>query len=235
MSEQNKDFIEENPVELPRLSTQQNLFVRYYAIENMSGTEAYRLAYNSKGSTRSCCVEASRLLKNPNITLWIDFIQKTQKEHIRNEIKYSIDDAMKELDDLKIIALESLDQYSRPNVSAATKAVEMKCKLKGLMSDDATVNNSVVFTGALQGTKHLINNSAVGSAIGSVTKPVYIDSTGTAYAINYSIEKNVPSNAEFTDTKVTQTLATASSNYPILLTPANQTVPINPCSLVNIF
>lgn len=144
MSEQNKDFIEENRVELPRLSTQQNLFVRYYAIENMSGTEAYRLAYDSKGSTRSCCVEASRLLKNPNITLWIDFIQKTQKEHIRNEIKYSIDDAMKELDDLKIIALESLDQYSRPNVSAATKAVEMKCKLKGLMSDDATVNNSVV-------------------------------------------------------------------------------------------
>ena len=139
-----KNFIDENPVELPRLSTQQNSFVRYYAIENMSGTEAYRLAYNSSGSTRSCCVEASRLLKNPNITLWIDFIQKTQKEHIKNEIKYSIDDAMKELDDLKIIALESLDQYSRPNISAATKAVEMKCKLKGLMSDDAAVNNSVV-------------------------------------------------------------------------------------------
>lgn len=139
-----QNVIEENPVELPRLSTQQNLFVRYYAIENMSGTEAYRLAYNSNGSTRSCCVEASRLLKNPNITLWIDFIQKTQKEHIKNEIKYSIDDAMKELDDLKIIALESLDQYSRPNISAATKAVEMKCKLKGLMSDDAAVNNSVV-------------------------------------------------------------------------------------------
>ena len=139
-----QNFIEENPVELPRLSTQQNSFVRYYAIENMSGTEAYRLAYNSSGSTRSCCVEASRLLKNPNITLWIDFIQKTQKEHIKNEIKYSIDDAMKELDDLKIIALESLDQYSRPNISAATKAVEMKCKLKGLMSDDAAVNNSVV-------------------------------------------------------------------------------------------
>ena len=139
-----KNFIEENPVELPRLSTQQNSFVRYYAIENMSGTEAYRLAYHSNGSTRSCCVEASRLLKNPNIALWIDFIQKTQKEHIKNEIKYSIDDAMKELDDLKIIALESLDQYSRPNISAATKAVEMKCKLKGLMSDDAAVNNSVV-------------------------------------------------------------------------------------------
>jgi hypothetical protein len=144
MSETNENFIDDNPVELPKLSTQQNLFVKHYAIDNMSGTEAYRLAYNSRGSTRSCCVEASRLLKNPNITLWIDFVQKTRKEHIRNEIKYSIDDAMKELDDLKIIALESLDQYSRPNISAATKAVEMKCKLKGLMSDDAAVNNSVV-------------------------------------------------------------------------------------------
>lgn len=142
LSKQNS--IDENPVELPKLSTQQNLFVRYYAIDNMSGTEAYRLAYNSTGTTRSCCVEASRLLKNPNITLWIEFVQQTKKEHIKNEIKYSIDDAMKELDDLKIIALESLDQHCRPNVSAATKAVELKCKLKGLMSDDAAVNNSVV-------------------------------------------------------------------------------------------
>lgn len=144
MSETNENFIEENPVELPLLSDQQNLFVRYYAIDNLSGTEAYRLAYKSTGKTTTCCIEASRLLKNPNITLWIDFLRKTRQEHLANEIKYSIDDAFKEFDDLKTIALESTDQYGRPNIAAANKAVEMKCKLKGLMSDDAQVSNSVV-------------------------------------------------------------------------------------------
>ncbi len=144
MSNGNENYIEENPVELPKLSEQQNLFVRYYGIENMSGTEAYRLAYNSTGSARTCCIEASRLLKNPNITLWLDFIQETKKEHIANEIEYSINDAFKEFDDLKMIALESVDQYGRPNIAAANKAIEMKCRLKGLMNDEAQVNNSVV-------------------------------------------------------------------------------------------
>src|SRR5699024_4937906 len=91
-----------------------------------------------------CCIEASRLLKNPNITLWLDFIQETKKEHIANEIEYSINDAFKEFDDLKMIALESVDQYGRPDIAAANKAVEMKCRLKGLMNDEAQVNNSVV-------------------------------------------------------------------------------------------
>ena len=144
MSETNINAIDDNSVVLPKLTTQQNLFVRYYEIENMSGTEAYRMAYNTTASTRTCCIEASRLLKNPNITLWLDFIRKTKQEHIQSEIKYSIDDAFKEFDDLKMIALESTDQYGRPNISAANKAVELKCKLKGLMSDEAAVNNSVV-------------------------------------------------------------------------------------------
>lgn len=69
-------------------------------------------------------------MKNPNITLWLDFIQETKKEHIANEIEYSINDAFKEFDDLKMIALESVDQYGRPNIAAANKAVEMKCRLK---------------------------------------------------------------------------------------------------------
>ena len=64
--------------------------------------------------------------------------------HIANEIEYSINDAFKEFDDLKMIALESVDQYGRPNIAAANKAVEMKCRLKGLMNDEAQVNNSVV-------------------------------------------------------------------------------------------
>jgi hypothetical protein len=44
---------------------------------------------------------------------------------------------------MKMIALESKDQYGRPNVQAANKAIEMKCKLKGLMNDDVNLNNSI--------------------------------------------------------------------------------------------
>lgn len=42
------------------------------------------------------------------------------------------------------------------------------------------------------------------AAVGGTTKPVYIDSTGEVKAISYSIAANVPSNAKFTDTKVTE-------------------------------
>lgn len=145
MTEQNEipEIVEETVEELPLISEQMNQFVKLYSLNGLNGTEAYKIAYNSHGSTRTCCVEASRLLKNPNITPWIEYYRKTKQAHITNEIKYSIDDAFKEFDDLKIIALESLDQYGRPNVSAANKAVEMKVRLKGLLSDEAQVNNSV--------------------------------------------------------------------------------------------
>ena len=39
-----------------------------------------------------------------------------------------------------------------------------------------------------------------GTAVGSTSQPVYVDSNGVATAISYTIEKSVPSNALFTDT-----------------------------------
>lgn len=130
--------------ELPQLTEKQNQFVKEYILNGLNATEAYRIAYQSGASTATCCVEASRLLKNPKITPWIKYLEKTKQQHIEDEIKYSIDDAFKEFDEMKIIALESRDKDGRPNVSAANKAIEMKCKLKGLMKEDAQVNNSVV-------------------------------------------------------------------------------------------
>lgn len=130
--------------DLPTITNQQNDFVKSYVLNGLNGSEAYRMAYNSSAKTSTCCVEASRLLKNPKIALWLDFYRQTMKEHIEQEIKYTVDDAFKEYDDLKIIALESVDQYGRPNVAAANKAVEMKCRLKNLMADDSAINNSVV-------------------------------------------------------------------------------------------
>lgn len=131
-------------VDLPELTIKQNEFVKEYILNGNNATEAYRTVYGDEFSkTATCCVEGSRLLKNPKITLWIEHLKKNMQEHIENEIKYSADDAFRECDELKIIALESKDQYGRPNVSAANKAVEMKIKLKGLMKDDAPISNSI--------------------------------------------------------------------------------------------
>ncbi len=130
--------------ELPQLTEKQNQFIKEYILNGLNATEAYRTAYQSDATTATCCVEASRLLKNPKITPWIAHYRKNMQEHIEQEINYTIDDAFKEFEDMKIIALESKDKDGRPNVSAANKAIEMKCKLKGLMKDDAQVNNSVV-------------------------------------------------------------------------------------------
>lgn len=136
--------------ELPLITNQQNNFVKEYVLNNQNGTEAYRIAYNSNASSATCCVEASRLLKNPKITPWIEYYRNTIKQHITEDIKYSIDDAFREFDDMKIIALESRDRNGNPNITAANKAIEMKCKLKGLMSDDVVSNSVVVDMGKVE-------------------------------------------------------------------------------------
>lgn len=69
--------------ELPILTEKQNMFVKEYLLNGNNATEAYRTVYAKETtSTATCCVEASRLLKNPKITLWIDEYKKTIQEHI---------------------------------------------------------------------------------------------------------------------------------------------------------
>lgn len=129
---------------LPKLSNKESDFVELYWFGGVTGTEAYRQAYKSSGSTATCCVEASRLLKNPKITLWLNYFKETKERYIKDKIEYSIDDAFKECDELKTIALESKGKDGKPNVAGAIKAVEMKVKLKGLLSDDAQFNNNII-------------------------------------------------------------------------------------------
>ena len=58
--------------ELPKLTPKQQTFVLHYTINGGNATEAYRQAYDcSKMQDNSITVEASKLLKNPNITLWL--------------------------------------------------------------------------------------------------------------------------------------------------------------------
>ncbi len=144
MSDENKKGLEDYDIEpeLPKLSEQQNSFVKLI-MQGYLPTDAYIEAYDCNGKRATAYVEASRLLKNPKITPWIEYANKVKQEHLKKNIQYTIDDAFNEFEEMKIIALESKDQYGRPNVQAANKAIEMKCKLKGLMSDDANINNSI--------------------------------------------------------------------------------------------
>ena len=54
------------------------------------------------------------------------------------------------------------------------------------------------------------------AAVGSTKQPVYFKADGIPYAINYTIETNVPSEAVFTDKNVTQTATTTNANYELL-------------------
>lgn len=56
------------------------------------------------------------------------------------------------------------------------------------------------------------------TAIGSVSQGVYIDKNGLPVKLSYQLNKTVPSDAVFTDTKVTQAANTSNNiEYPILL------------------
>ena len=63
-------------------------------------------------------------------------------------------------------------------------------------------------------------NTATWAAVGSTTTPVFVNSSGVLTALNYTIEKSVPSNAAFTDTKVNFTLNTSSKAYLMACTSA---------------
>lgn len=50
-------------------------------------------------------------------------------------VEYTQQDAIKEFDELKNIALACLDKNGNPNISAALRAIENKAKIAGLYSN----------------------------------------------------------------------------------------------------
>ncbi len=121
---------------LPKLTEQQNRFVLAYGNCRKS-IEAYKQAYNcSKMNANTIYVEASRLMKNPKISPWIEYIEESSQKVAIEELNYSIRDCFDEVDEMKKIALESLDKSGNPNINAAIKAVELKGKLAGHFDKD---------------------------------------------------------------------------------------------------
>ena len=84
--------------ELPKLTGKQQQFVLYYNINGGNATEAYKKSYNCEGmKDTSINVEASKLLKNPNVSLWIKQAEKNIQQVFEDEIKYSAKDCFDEL------------------------------------------------------------------------------------------------------------------------------------------
>lgn len=121
---------------LPRLKYKQQKFIMRYIQNGGNASEAYRYAYDCTNmSDKAINVEASKMLKNPNVTLWIEYYQGNVQDFINEEIMYSTNDAFQELEELQKKSMNSSKTYN-----IAMKAIENKCKLKGLFTDKVEVS-----------------------------------------------------------------------------------------------
>ena len=124
---------------LPKLTEKQNKFVLRYFQNGKNASEAYRFAYNAENmQAETIAVEANRLIKNPNVTLWIEAFEQDIQQTTEEEIKYTVKDAFKELEEIQAKAMDYSTTYS-----VAMKAVENKCKLKGLFTDNLNVTGGI--------------------------------------------------------------------------------------------
>lgn len=130
---------------LPKLTEKQEKFLFEIFINRKSQTDAYCCAFDCQTmSRRNICIEASKLMKNPNITPWVEHNRKNRQEVNDNEVHYSQKDFFNELEDLHIIALESLDKNGNPNVVAAKGIVELKGKTKGYLKNELELSGGTV-------------------------------------------------------------------------------------------
>lgn len=66
-------------------------------------------------------------------------IQIFKKTNIKNIEEYSIENAIREFEELKNIALNCYDKNGNPNIQAAIRALENKAKIAGFYNNKANV------------------------------------------------------------------------------------------------
>ena len=57
-------------------------------------------------------------------------------KNIQKNANYSLDDALREFDEIKNIALNCFDKNGNPNISAALRAIENKARVAGLYKQE---------------------------------------------------------------------------------------------------
>lgn len=78
------------------------------------------------------------MTKEENLATPRKYTEKSEKQI------YTIQNAIKEFEELKNIALNCLDKNGNPNISAAMRAVENKAKIAGLYQNKAKDNTMLV-------------------------------------------------------------------------------------------
>lgn len=128
-----------SPNNLPKLTPKENAFVFHLYTDCLnSPTKAYKLAYDCKNSSeKTIYVEASRLMKNPKITLWREYYEKTLMNFQKEEIKYTRKDFFDDLDRIR-----SKTEDNQKTVSVALKAVELKAKSCGFLKEKVELSGS---------------------------------------------------------------------------------------------
>lgn len=126
---------------LPELTDKQAKFVLFFSANSFkNASDAIRQSYDCENMSKEAInVEASKMLKHPKVALWIEYAKKNVQENIQDEIRYTINDAFRELNELKDLALKSLDKYGNPKIESAIKVIENKCRLKGYYKDKMQV------------------------------------------------------------------------------------------------
>lgn len=118
-------------INLPKLTDKQQKFILRYLTNGNNATEAYKFAYDcEKMKDESIVVEASKMLKNPNVALWINHARENIAQVFEDEIKYSAKDCFNELEEVQQRAKMSFKCYQHE-----IKAIELKGKLAGHFVD----------------------------------------------------------------------------------------------------
>lgn len=141
------------------LNSKQITFCRNYILDSSTAVEAYQTAYPNS-SYDSARVNASRLLKKPEVIEYVNILLDEQQELIEITDK----EIYREL---KRIALTS------PNENTRLKAIDQLVKLKGMIqTGDTTNNNTLIQIG-------IVDDTGIANDINSLINSDVSDNTPT--------------------------------------------------------
>ena len=124
------------------LTAKQLAFCQTYASTGHNGAAA---ALAAGYSPRTCRITASENLKKPNIIQKIAELEAPAKQAIQAEICYTAKKALEEYDEVHQLALrQERKGEPSPDLAAALKAIEGKCRLAGLYEKESQPQQDVV-------------------------------------------------------------------------------------------
>lgn len=152
-------------------------------------------------------------------TISIPRVSTDKWGHVTSITNDSVSITMPSVSDTKMTQTVKADNVNYPLLAAASASPTSGAASTGVYDTGMTMNPSTntikatVFQGNLDGTADYATLAeALNSSAGSLINPIYFKD-GKPAACTYSLNKTVPSDAVFTDTKVNTTLGTTTKAY----------------------